>query len=70
MVRQASNPGSGLRAHADALGMTPDAPATDHVFTPLLLRAQLVTCGLVLTAGVAFATVGAVDLSTLRNLFY
>lgn len=50
--------------------MSPDAQATDHVFTPLLFRAQLVTCGLVLTAGAAFATVGAVDLSALRAFFY
>jgi hypothetical protein len=47
--------------------MSPDAPATDHLFTPLLVRAQLISCGLVLTASAVVAGVGVVDLSGLRN---
>lgn len=49
--------------------MSPDAQATDHVFTPFLVRAQLVMGGLVLTTGAAFAGVGAVDLGALRSIF-
>ncbi|MDQ8046500.1 MAG: hypothetical protein AAGC46_05330 [Solirubrobacteraceae bacterium] len=47
--------------------MSPDAQATDHVFTPFLVRAQLVMGGLVLTTGAALAGVGAIDLSALRS---
>lgn len=49
--------------------MSPDAQTTDHVFLPLIARAQFVTCGLVLTAGAVVAGIGAVDLSALRALF-
>lgn len=46
--------------------MSPDAQTTDHVFLPLILRAQLLTGGLVLTAGAVVAGIGAIDLDTLR----
>ena len=49
--------------------MSPDAQTTDHVFLPLIVRAQFVTCGLVLTASAVVAGVGAVDLGALRALF-
>lgn len=53
---------------ADLSHMSPDAQTHEHVFLPLLVRAQLVTCGLVLTAGAVVAGIGAVDLDTLRAL--
>lgn len=49
--------------------MSPDAQATDHIFLPLIMRAQFVAGGLVLTASAVVAGVGAVDLSALRALF-
>jgi hypothetical protein len=48
--------------------MNPDTHTTDHVFLPILLRAQIVACGLVLTAGAVVAGVGAVDMHALRAL--
>lgn len=48
--------------------MSPDAQTTDHVFLPLIVRAQLVTGGLVLAASAVVAGIGAVDLEALRAL--
>lgn len=48
--------------------MNTESQATDHVFLPLIVRAQLITCGVVLAAGAVIGTLGAVDLSTLRAL--
>ncbi|MBJ7473311.1 MAG: hypothetical protein JHD16_18530 [Solirubrobacteraceae bacterium] len=48
--------------------MNPDAQATEHVFLPLILRAQLMTCGVVLAAGAVVAGIGAVDVEALRSL--
>ncbi len=48
--------------------MSPDAQTTEHVFLPLIMRAQLMTCGLVLTASAVVAGIGAVDLDALRAL--
>lgn len=70
LIRYLSNGAGAIVCAADGLSMSPDAQTTDHLFTPFLMRAQLVTCGLVLTAGVAVTTLGAVDLSALRALFY
>ena len=53
---------------ADLWSMNPDAQTTDHVFLPIILRAQIVACGLVLTAGAVVAGVGAVDMHALRAL--
>ena len=48
--------------------MSPDAQTSEHVFLPLIVRAQLMTCGLVLTASAVVAGIGAVDLDALRAL--
>ena len=42
--------------------------STDHVFLPLILRAQLATAGAVIGASMLVAGLGAVDLSSLRAL--
>ncbi len=41
---------------------------TDHVFLPLILRAQFATAGMILAASMLVAGVGAIDLSSLRAL--
>lgn len=45
-----------------------DAPTSGHLFLPLLVRAQLVACGMVLAVGLGIAGLGAADLSALRGL--
>ena len=47
---------------------TPTAE-TEPVFLPLIFRAQLISCGIVLALGSAVAGLGAVDTGALRVLF-
>lgn len=71
MVLQASSFPPATPDAADRSYMSPDASqVTDHVFVPLLQRAQLVSCGLVLTGGLVFAGFSAFDLTGLRHFFY